>query len=142
VLALSVASCGSSQGGKAGPEVPSHEASSSPSQAVTPVAVISASESDTALRPKIVRVAKPGVVEVHVRNSGHSIHGLQIDGPRAVSKTRPLAPGQSATLRANLNVAGEYEWYSPVADDSDKGLRGVIVVAEKLPRRQHRSGNP
>jgi hypothetical protein len=146
VLALSLGSCATSHSGKPDRPSGSGDASSSPVPAVAPVAVIRARESDAGLRPKIVRVRKAGLVEVRVTNSGRSIHGLQIDGPNGVAKTRPLEPGQSATLRADLGVPGEYEWYSPVANDSDKGIRGVIVVAEKVNQRHgsaaadHRGG--
>jgi plastocyanin len=87
------------------------------------------------LKPAALKIKRPGVVEVDVKNHGRLAHALQLDGPTGVSKTRPLKPGHSAVLRADLRVPGEYEWYCPIADHADKRMRGTISVARKRARR-------
>src|SRR5829696_6687669 len=96
-----------------------------------PTATIRVREINMRLRPAKVTLRRPGLVRLEVINAGSTLHALQVDGPRGPVRTRPLAPHGSATLTADLGRPGEYEWYCPIADHVDKGMRGTIKVLDR-----------
>ena len=78
------------------------------------------------ITPKDASV-KAGKVTFDVSNDGSVPHALEIEGNGAEEKTDILTGGQKATLEADLKP-GTYEWYCPVGDPKDRGMKGEIVV--------------
>jgi plastocyanin len=80
--------------------------------------------------PDVIRVRRGQQVEVTLLNEGpgeHSVVWLLPGG--AVRPQAPLGPGQQATLVFPApRVAGRYEFYCPVGDHRERGMRGTLVV--------------
>ncbi len=70
---------------------------------------------------------KPGKVTFDVVNEGSAPHALEIEGAGIEEETEVLDGGGSATLEADLK-AGSYEWYCPVANHADIGMKGKLTV--------------
>jgi plastocyanin len=85
-------------------------------------------ETEFALDPANPRIDAPGSVEFRVENDGKAVHALEIEGPGGESKTDDIQPGGSATLTANLDKPGSYEWYCPIGNHRDLGMEGEITV--------------
>ena len=71
--------------------------------------------------------AKAGTVRFEVVNEGSAPHALEIEGAGVEEATDTLEGGQRATLEAEL-AAGEYEWYCPVGNHADQGMKGTLTV--------------
>lgn len=71
--------------------------------------------------------AKAGTVRFDVVNEGSAPHALEIEGAGVEEATDTLQGGQRATLEAEL-AAGEYEWYCPVGNHADQGMKGTLTV--------------
>ncbi|MEA2440548.1 MAG: hypothetical protein QOH76_1972 [Thermoleophilaceae bacterium] len=95
---------------------------SSSSGAATTVAI---SETEFKLNPGSPAVAAGGTIEV--RNDGGTAHALEVEGPSGEIKTKTLAPGKSATIKAP-GKDGTYEMYCPIDGHKDKGMKGEIKV--------------
>ena len=93
------------------------------------VATISVAETEFRLSPSNPSVAKKGVVEFKVVNAGKIAHALEVEAPGGEVETPEIEPGDDATLRADLDKPGRYEWYCPVGDHEDRGMKGEITVA-------------
>jgi plastocyanin len=93
------------------------------------VATIKVAETEFHLSPANPSVAKAGVVEFQVVNAGKVAHALEVEGPGGEVETDRIEPGADATLKADLGKAGRYEWYCPIGDHRDRGMRGEITVA-------------
>jgi uncharacterized cupredoxin-like copper-binding protein len=72
--------------------------------------------------------AKAGAVTVQVKNDGSTDHALEIKTPTGEVKTAAIAPGKTATLKANL-TPGTYEMYCPIDGHRAKGMQASVVVA-------------
>lgn len=92
------------------------------------VATVKVTETEFRLSPANPSVAKAGVVEFRIRNAGKIAHALEVEGPEGEVETKEIAPGGRATLKADLRKAGRYEWYCPVGDHKDRGMKGEITV--------------
>jgi uncharacterized cupredoxin-like copper-binding protein len=90
-------------------------------------ATVSVSETEFKLTPSTAKVAKPGVVTIHVTNAGKTAHALVVVTPKGEVKVPPIQPGGNATLNADLK-AGTYTWYCPIDGHKAKGMKGQIVV--------------
>lgn len=93
------------------------------------VATIEVKEAEYRLAPQDPEVEKAGVVDLYVTNAGEIGHALEVEGPSGEVETEEIAPGDSATLKADLGEPGRYKWYCPIADHEDRGMVGEIVVA-------------
>ena len=93
------------------------------------VETVSVAETEFRLSPANPSVAKAGVVEFQVVNTGKVVHALEVEGPGGEVETDEIEPGAEATLKADLNKAGRYEWYCPIGDHKDRGMKGEITVA-------------
>ena len=60
--------------------------------------------------------------------TARSVHALEIEAPGGEVETGDIQPGESATLTANLDRPGKYEWYCPVGNHRDLGMEGEITV--------------
>ena len=140
VVALALAGCGEDregtveqQGGTDTAGADTAGTSTTPTTETTPpgdeVGTIEVEETEFELNPPNPRVPKAGVVTIEVRNAGKATHALEVEGPTGEVETEPIAPGDTARLRADLNRPGRYTWYCPVADHEDRGMKGFILVA-------------
>jgi uncharacterized cupredoxin-like copper-binding protein len=93
------------------------------------VKTVKVRETEFALDPENPDVARAGVVSFQVTNGGKVLHALEVEGPNGEVKTKGINPGGSATLKADLSKPGKYEWYCPIADHKDRGMKGTITVA-------------
>jgi plastocyanin len=71
--------------------------------------------------------AKAGTVTFDVTNDGSAPHALEVEGNGVEEETKTLGGGESATLTVELE-AGEYEWYCPVGNHADQGMKGTLTV--------------
>jgi uncharacterized cupredoxin-like copper-binding protein len=85
-------------------------------------------ETEYKLEPKDPKVAK-GVTEFKVRNVGDIAHALEVEGPGGEIESGRIEPGRTVTLKVALMKPGRYEWYCPIADHKDRGMKGEITVA-------------
>ena len=71
---------------------------------------------------------KAGKATFEVTNDGQVPHALEIEGngEEFVSETL-TSNGDTDTLEADLK-AGEYEWYCPVGNHADMGMKGTLTV--------------
>jgi uncharacterized cupredoxin-like copper-binding protein len=89
----------------------------------------SISESEFKLTPASAQVQSAGPVTIHVKNDGATQHALVVVGPKGAVKTPTLAPGQGATLKADLKP-GTYAMFCPIDGHKGKGMVGKIVVGK------------
>lgn len=92
-------------------------------------ATVKVRETEYKIDPENPRLAKAGVVDFEVRNTGKVPHALEIEGPGGEVKTDTIAPGRRVTLKADLSRPGTYKWYCPVGDHEDRGMTGKVSVA-------------
>ena len=127
-LVLGLAACGDDKEEAGRP--PTTGTQTAPAKpARRPVARVSVSETDFKLKPANPKIDKPGVVQFRARNDGETTHALEVEGPKGEVETKEIAPGESATLRADLSKPGSYTWYCPVDNHRQRGMRGKITVA-------------
>jgi uncharacterized cupredoxin-like copper-binding protein len=93
------------------------------------VATVNVAETDFKLTPANPTVSKTGVVEFKIRNRGQVTHALEVEGPEGERETDSIEPGRSATLKVDLGKRGSYEWYCPIGDHKERGMRGAVIVA-------------
>ncbi|HEX8085417.1 MAG TPA: cupredoxin domain-containing protein [Solirubrobacteraceae bacterium] len=70
---------------------------------------------------------KAGKVTFSVSNDGQVPHALEVEGNGIEEETDVLNGGDSAELSVDLK-AGEYEWYCPVGNHADMGMKGTLTV--------------
>ena len=93
-----------------------------------PTARVTVAETEYRLDPARIRVDRPATLEIVVRNRGRERHALDVEGPSGEARTRTLAPGESETLRVELDRPGRYRWYCPVDGHAARGMRGWVAV--------------
>lgn len=71
-----------------------------------------------------------GEHEFQIVNRGEVEHALEIHTPGGEVETDRVAPGDSATVVADLSEAGTYELYCPVGDHRQRGMEGSVTVEE------------
>lgn len=71
---------------------------------------------------------QPGEHEFQIVNRGEVEHALEIHTPGGEVETDRVAPGDSATVIADLSEAGTYELYCPVGDHRQRGMEGSVTV--------------
>ncbi|MGI8595034.1 MAG: cupredoxin domain-containing protein [Solirubrobacteraceae bacterium] len=70
--------------------------------------------------------AKAGEQTLTFQNASSTAHALEIDGKGIEKETKTITKG-SAKLTANLKP-GTYEFYCPVADHKEEGMKGTLTV--------------
>ena len=103
--------------------------STTPTPSGAASATVKVTETEYKIDPENPRVAKAGVVDFEVRNTGKVPHALEIEGPGGEVETDTIAPGKRATLKADLSRPGTYRWYCPVGDHEERGMTGNVTVA-------------
>ena len=88
---------------------------------------VDVTETDFAIDPASPKIPKAGVVAFEIENRGKVDHALEIELPDGEIDTDSIAPGESATLKADVKP-GTYKWYCPLADHEERGMKGEIVV--------------
>jgi len=94
-----------------------------------PVATLEVEETEYELTPANPRVKRAGLVKFEVTNAGTIAHALEVEGPEGEVETEEIAPGDTATIEADLSKPGSYRWYCPIADHAERGMDGQIIVA-------------
>ena len=89
---------------------------------------VNLSETEYKIDPADVSVKKDGVVEFKVQNDGSVTHALEVEGAGLEEETDDIAPGESATLKVDLQK-GVYEMYCPIDDHKEQGMVGELRVA-------------
>ena len=87
------------------------------------------SETEYKLDPSSPEVPKTGKVAFTVKNDGTVGHALEIEGPNGEVRTGTIAPGKTATIKADLSKPGTYEMYCPIDGHKNLGMKGEIKVA-------------
>jgi uncharacterized cupredoxin-like copper-binding protein len=106
------------------------EASTTPATttAAPAAATVDVSLTDFALDPSDPTV-KAGEVTFNVTNDGQTLHNIEVEAPGGeVELPEDLQPGQSGTLKVELNKPGKFEWYCPVGNHREMGMEGEITV--------------
>lgn len=93
-----------------------------------PVATVKLEQTEYRFDPAVPKVEGVGVVKIEVTNSGKIGHALEVVGPEREFEVEAIAPGETATLEADLGEPGFYKWYCPIADHDDRGMIGAISV--------------
>lgn len=79
--------------------------------------------------PKEIRVEKPGLLAVEVKNVSGSEHNLTLKDPRGkILKTVDLHPRLSVIFNVELLEPGVYKFYCDKSFHSSYGMKGEIVV--------------
>ena len=95
-----------------------------------PVATVKVRETEFKLEPANPEIPRTGVVAFDVSNAGKVDHNLEVEAPGGeVELPDNIKPGDSTTLRVDLKEAGRYEWYCPVGNHKDLGMKGEITVS-------------
>lgn len=85
---------------------------------------------DFALEPANPEIAQAGTVRFNATNNGQAPHSIEIHAPGGEAELESeLAAGDSGSLEVDLSEPGTYEWYCPVGDHRERGMRGEITVA-------------
>src|SRR5262245_20191955 len=85
-------------------------------------------ETDFKLNPSDPKV-KAGQVTFNVSNDGQTVHSLEVEGPNGEEElASDLSPGQKGLLSVDLSKPGKYEFYCPVANHKELGMKGEITV--------------
>ena len=117
-LSLVVAACGDDE-----------KSATETQPAETAAETVAVSETEFALDPANPRIDQAGTVTFEVSNDGKAVHALEVEAPGGEVETGSIQPGESATLTADLDQPGSYEWYCPVGNHRDLGMEGEITVA-------------
>jgi uncharacterized cupredoxin-like copper-binding protein len=92
--------------------------------------VVSVTEREFRIEPARVHLARPGLIDLRVRNAGKRAHGLLLQTSVGRLQTGTIRPGRSAEIRVRLR-AGVYPWYSPVNGDRKRGMTGELAIAKR-----------
>jgi len=85
---------------------------------------------DFALEPANPEIEQAGTVRFNATNNGQAQHSIEIRAPGGEAEfDGELAAGESGSLEVDLSEPGTYEWYCPVGDHRERGMRGEITVA-------------
>jgi plastocyanin len=92
------------------------------------VARVEVEETEYRLNPANPRIDEAGTIDFAIRNAGQVEHALEVETQSGEVETENIAPGGTATLKADLEP-GAYVWYCPVGDHRERGMEGRITVA-------------
>jgi uncharacterized cupredoxin-like copper-binding protein len=129
VGALAVAGCGSDDNGDSNSGSSNGGSSSSKKSApsTSGASAVKLSATEFKFAPSNPTVKK-GTVSFTIKNDGQTVHALEVEGPGEESKTGDVQPGQSKTIKVNLNKDGKYEFYCPIDSHKQQGMKGEVTV--------------
>lgn len=88
------------------------------------------------LSPANVGDINAGLVAIEFVNRGDVEHSLAVNGPNGeIFLDGRVPPGKRATLEADLDMPGTYDWYCPLDGHRAKGMSGSITVGGSSPAR-------
>ncbi|MGH2966812.1 MAG: cupredoxin domain-containing protein [Solirubrobacterales bacterium] len=124
-MAAFAAGCGGSSDSSSSTAASS---SSTAAQAGGAASNVDISETDFKLNASDPKV-KSGQVTFNVSNDGQTVHSLEVEGPNGDQELQSdLSPGQKGVLSMDLSKPGKYEFYCPVANHKQLGMKGEITV--------------
>jgi uncharacterized cupredoxin-like copper-binding protein len=124
LVAIAVAGCGSDNNDNSSSKNNTPAAPSKPAAA----SAVNVKETEFKLTPSTPK-AKKGTVTFNVTNAGNVTHSLEVEGPGGEKRLpKELQPGQSGTIKVDLSKDGKYEWYCPVDNHKQMGMKGEITV--------------
>ena len=126
VGALALAGCGSDNNDNSSNNS-GGGSSSTKSTPSTSAGAVTLAASEFKFSPSNPKVKK-GTVSFTIKNDGQTTHALEVEGPGEESKTGNVQPGQSKTIKVNLNKDGKYEFYCPVDGHKQQGMKGEVTV--------------
>jgi len=137
VLVVAAAGCGSSSssGSKSTTSAAPVAASPTAPPAGTPpqgAVAIGVVETEYKLTPANIVPRKSGKHTILAMNKGKITHAIEIEGGGPGGKdlrSTDIAPGQSATITADLKAGKTYQWYCPIDGHKGLGMRGTIKIA-------------
>jgi uncharacterized cupredoxin-like copper-binding protein len=94
-----------------------------------PMSTLSVTEDEYTIRPAQFSLARPGVYEFDVRNTGKAGHALEVEGQGMEVETKTFGPGKTAKLKADLKP-GTYKLYCPVANHEQLGMTAKLTVRD------------
>jgi len=128
-LGLGLAACGDDDDDEsAGTGTGTQEESATPAPTGPAASTVKLTETEYKITPADVDAKKDGVVEFEVTNDGSVTHALEVEGGDVEEETEDIAPGESATLKVELQK-GVYELYCPIDDHKEQGMTGELRVA-------------
>ena len=92
---------------------------------------IEVSETDFKLDPSDPTVKAGALTITATNDSDSTVHNLEVEGPTTSEELpQDLQPGDSGELELDLDKAGKYKWYCPIANHEELGMVGEITVEE------------
>jgi plastocyanin len=124
---VAAAGCGSSGSNSDSTSSGTSSGTSTTAKATGPGGTVNVSLTDFKLNPADPTV-KSGDVTFDATNDGATVHSIEVEGAGEEAKLpAELQPGQKGTVTVNL-PPGTYEWYCPIANHKDLGMKGEITV--------------
>ena len=127
-LALGLAACGEDDNEDSASTGTTTTEEQQPAPTGAAAETVNLTESEYKIDPADVSTKKDGVIEFKVQNDGSTTHALEVEGGDVEQETEDIAPGESATLRVELQK-GVYELYCPIDGHKDKGMTAELSVA-------------
>jgi plastocyanin len=79
--------------------------------------------------PNEIRVEKPGLLAIEMKNVSGSVQNFTLKDPRGnVLKNRDISPGGAVIVNVELHDPGVYQFYCNKYFHSAMGMKGRIVV--------------
>jgi plastocyanin len=124
---IAAAGCGGSDSNSDSTSSGTSSGASTTAEATGPGGTVNVSLTDFKLNPADPTV-KSGDVTFDATNDGATVHSIEVEGPGEEAELpEDLQPGQKGTVTVNL-PPGTYEWYCPIANHKELGMKGEITV--------------
>jgi plastocyanin len=82
--------------------------------------------------PNEIRVEKPGLLAIEIKNASASVHNFTLKDPRGnVLKNRDISSGGTVIVNIELPDPGVYEFYCNKHFHTTLGMKGRIVVGRQ-----------
>ena len=144
LIVIAVAGCGSSKSSSTTSSKPSKTKSSSQTTSSSGGSgkSLTLSEKEYSITPSHPTVPS-GTVRITVRNVGHTVHALEVEGAGPGGKdvrSSNIQPGSTTTVMVNLKRGKSYEFYCPVDGHKSLGMKGEMKVKSSASASSGSSG--
>src|SRR5918912_60870 len=150
LILIALAGCGSSKSSSTTSSKPSKTKSSSQTTSSPQTTSSSAgtgksltlSEKEYSITPSHPTVSS-GMVRITVRNVGHTVHALEVEGAGPGGKdvrSSNIQPGSTTTMMVSLKRGKSYEFYCPVDGHKSLGMKGEMKVRSSASASSGSSG--